>query len=147
MTLISSVALAKQLKQPEPTTQQQAVIEAPLSPALVVAGAGSGKTETMANRVVWLVANGMVHPDEILGLTFTRKAAASLNDRITKRVAALCGENQFECFGNQVAVKKAVITARSTRAHAYAGSASCRSDFTTRAKISSASLSAALRVQ
>ena len=41
-----------------PTPEQQAVIEAPLSPLLVVAGAGSGKTETMAARVVWLVAGG-----------------------------------------------------------------------------------------
>ena len=47
-------------------------------PALVVAGAGSGKTETMANRVVWLLANGHVRVPEILGLTFTRKAAGEL---------------------------------------------------------------------
>jgi DNA helicase-2/ATP-dependent DNA helicase PcrA len=94
--MISSVDLARQLGQPEPTPQQQAVIEAPLTPALVVAGAGSGKTETMANRVVWLIANDLVQPGEILGLTFTRKAAGSLNERITKRIAALRGEAEFE---------------------------------------------------
>ena len=65
-----------------PTPQQQAVIEAPLAPAIVVAGAGSGKTETMANRVVWLLANGHVRVPEILGLTFTRKAAGELATRI-----------------------------------------------------------------
>ena len=47
---------------PPPTPEQTAVIEAPLEPLLVVAGAGSGKTETMAARVVWLVANGIVRP-------------------------------------------------------------------------------------
>ena len=63
-----------------PTAEQVAVIEAPLEPLLVVAGAGSGKTETMAARVVWLVANGFVQPEEVLGLTFTRKAAGELGN-------------------------------------------------------------------
>ena len=45
---------------------------------MVIAGAGSGKTETMAARVVWLVANRLVAPDAVLGLTFTRKAADEL---------------------------------------------------------------------
>src|SRR5664279_3506692 len=61
------------------------VLPAP-APSLVVAGAGSGKTETMAARVVYLVANGQVRADEVLGLTFTRKAAAQLSQRIRKRV-------------------------------------------------------------
>ena len=72
-----------------PTPEQVAVIEAPLRPLLVVAGAGSGKTETMAARVVWLVANGLVHPDEVLGLTFTRKAAGELSERLSARLASL----------------------------------------------------------
>jgi len=74
---------------PHPTAQQIAVIEAPLAPALVVAGAGSGKTETMANRVLWLLANGHVAPAEVLGLTFTRKAAGELSTRIRERIAEL----------------------------------------------------------
>ncbi|WP_413319231.1 ATP-dependent DNA helicase [Agrococcus sp. 1P02AA] len=65
-----------------PTPEQIAVIEAPDEPVLVVAGAGSGKTHTMAQRVLWLVANGKALPDEILGLTFTRKAARELSDRL-----------------------------------------------------------------
>ena len=72
-----------------PTAEQQAVIEAPLEPQLVVAGAGSGKTETMAARVVYLVANHLVAPQEILGLTFTRKAAGELNERIAARLRTL----------------------------------------------------------
>ncbi len=72
-----------------PTPEQASVIEAPLQPMLVVAGAGSGKTETMAARVVWLVANGLVAPDQVLGLTFTRKAAAELAERIEVRLRRL----------------------------------------------------------
>src|ERR1700710_627348 len=60
-----------------------------MGPALVVAGAGSGKTETMANRVLWLLANRMVSPGHILGLTFTRKAAGELAARIRVRIAQL----------------------------------------------------------
>lgn len=85
----SAREIAHALGQPPPTAEQTAIIEAPLAPLLVVAGAGSGKTETMAARVVWLVANNLVDPDEVLGLTFTRKAAGELADRITTRLAAL----------------------------------------------------------
>ena len=86
---VSSRELARLLDLAEPTVQQQAVIEAPLSPALVVAGAGSGKTETMANRVIWLLANNLVSPDQVLGLTFTRKAAGGLADRMANRITQL----------------------------------------------------------
>jgi DNA helicase II / ATP-dependent DNA helicase PcrA len=74
---------------PEPTPEQAAVIGAPLGPLAVVAGAGSGKSETMAARLVWLVANWMVRPDRVLGLTFTRKAAAELADRVRSRLDRL----------------------------------------------------------
>ncbi|MFZ1287210.1 MAG: ATP-dependent DNA helicase [Candidatus Phosphoribacter sp.] len=81
----AEVAAASGLAHP-PTDEQAAVIEAPLQPLLVVAGAGSGKTETMAARVVWLVVNGLVQPDQVLGLTFTRKAAAELAERVSLRL-------------------------------------------------------------
>jgi DNA helicase-2/ATP-dependent DNA helicase PcrA len=58
-------------------------------PALVVAGAGSGKTELMSVRVPWLVANGYALPQEILGLTFTRKAAAELSKRVFESLVKL----------------------------------------------------------
>ncbi|WP_374192214.1 UvrD-helicase domain-containing protein [Microbacterium sp. SD291] len=86
---ISATDVAAALGQPMPTPAQQRVIEAPPAPALVVAGAGSGKTETMSGRVVWLVANGHVRRDEILGLTFTRKAAGELAERIGARLALI----------------------------------------------------------
>ncbi len=88
--MIDAGGIAEALRLPPPTPQQVAVIEAdPASPAIVVAGAGSGKTETMAGRVLWLLANGHVEPERILGLTFTRKAAGELADRIRVRIAAL----------------------------------------------------------
>jgi DNA helicase-2/ATP-dependent DNA helicase PcrA len=70
-----------------PTDEQAQVIESGLQPAAVIAGAGSGKTETMAARVVWLVANELVTPEQVLGLTFTRRAAAELGSRIRHRLA------------------------------------------------------------
>ena len=73
----------------EPTDEQALIISAPLEPAVVIAGAGSGKTETMSARVLYLVANEIVRADEILGLTFTRKAAGELNVRIRKRLRRL----------------------------------------------------------
>ena len=81
--------LARLLRLPEPTAEQAAVISAPLGPLAVIAGAGSGKSETMAARLVWLVANGMVRPDRVLGLTFTRKAAAEFADRVRSRLDRL----------------------------------------------------------
>ena len=46
--------------------QQLEAITAPLEPGVIVAGAGSGKTTVMAARVVWLVATGLVTPDQVL---------------------------------------------------------------------------------
>ncbi|TAM68463.1 MAG: ATP-dependent helicase [Microbacteriaceae bacterium] len=86
---IGADQIARALGNPPPTAQQKAIIEALPTPALVIAGAGSGKTETMANRVLWLLANGHVRASEILGLTFTRKAAGELATRIRQRIAKL----------------------------------------------------------
>ncbi|MGH8963280.1 MAG: UvrD-helicase domain-containing protein [Jatrophihabitantaceae bacterium] len=85
--MISAAELSERLGLPPPTDEQAAVVESGLDPAVVIAGAGSGKTETMAARVVWLVANRLVDPESVLGLTFTRKAAAELGKRIRRRLA------------------------------------------------------------
>ena len=81
--------LAEALDIHAPTQEQARVITHRLSPLLVVAGAGSGKTATMAQRVVYLVATGQVRPDQVLGLTFTRKATAELDQRVASRLASL----------------------------------------------------------
>ena len=64
------------------TDEQLAAACAPLEPGLIVAGAGSGKTSVMAARVVWLVGTGQVAPEQVLGLTFTNKAAVELANRL-----------------------------------------------------------------
>jgi DNA helicase-2/ATP-dependent DNA helicase PcrA len=98
----------------KPVTQYQSeIISSPLEPSVVIAGAGSGKTETMSNRVLYLVANGFVTPDQILGLTFTRKAAGELSVRIRKRLSQLAAHKDFKH-----------ITSTSTSVttyHSYAG--------------------------
>ena len=87
--VISARRIAAALELPPPTPEQVAVIEHPLTSMLVVAGAGSSKTETMASRVVWLVANHLVRPEDVLGLTFTRKASGELAERIARRLRHL----------------------------------------------------------
>ncbi|HEU5222163.1 MAG TPA: ATP-dependent DNA helicase [Candidatus Lumbricidophila sp.] len=91
----SAPAIAARLGLHAPTAEQREVIEAqPTGPSLVVAGAGSGKTETMANRVVWLLANGHVTEPQVLGLTFTRKAASELAERVRVRCAQLAASDR-----------------------------------------------------
>jgi DNA helicase-2/ATP-dependent DNA helicase PcrA len=116
--VITPQELAAALGQPPPTDEQAAVIASPLAPALVVAGAGSGKTETMAARVVYLVANGLVDPGHVLGLTFTRKAAAELAARIRRRLHVLAGSAVVPTdLAAQVAVSDPVIGTY----HSFAG--------------------------
>ncbi len=67
--------------------QQWAAISADPVPGVVIAGAGSGKTELMSARVIYLVANGFVRPDQVLGLTFTTKATAELSHRVRSALA------------------------------------------------------------
>lgn len=88
-TRLDAADLADLMGLHRPTEEQAEVIQAPLAPMLVVAGAGSGKTDTMASRVVWLIANGLLEPREVLGLTFTRKAAHELLERISGRLGLL----------------------------------------------------------
>ena len=71
-----------------PSDEQWQAIRAPLGPAVVIAGAGSGKTTLMAARVVYLVATGQVRPDQVLGLTFTTKAASQLRSRVAEALLA-----------------------------------------------------------
>lgn len=64
-----------------PSEQQWAALSAPLEPASIVAGAGSGKTAVMSARMAWSVLSGYLPADQLLGLTFTNKAAAELLGR------------------------------------------------------------------
>lgn len=84
-----------------PTPDQAAVIQSDARSMLVVAGAGSGKTATMAQRIVWKVVSGQVKPSEVLGLTFTNKAAGELDERVLGQLrnakdAGIIGETEVE---------------------------------------------------
>ena len=121
--MISAKSLAAALGLPSPTDEQVAVIEAPMEPVLVVAGAGAGKTETMASRVVWLVANQLAGPEEILGLTFTRKAASELGARIRRRLSMLAGSPALRTWdpGGTLAARLRSSDPEVSTYHAYAG--------------------------
>src|SRR5512136_1805447 len=84
--------------------QQCAAVTAPPGPALVIAGAGSGKTRTLTYRVAYLLEQG-IPPDRILLLTFTNKAAKEMMWRVAdllgQELAALWG-GTFHSIGNRV---------------------------------------------
>jgi DNA helicase-2/ATP-dependent DNA helicase PcrA len=74
-----------------PTPEQQAVIDYPLLPLRVTAGAGTGKTTTMALRLAALIRREGIAPEEALGITFTNKAAEELADRLRTHLPELAG--------------------------------------------------------
>jgi DNA helicase-2/ATP-dependent DNA helicase PcrA len=65
----------------KPSNEQSAIIEFPSESLRVAAGAGTGKTTTIVERIAYLVSNGL-DPSRILGVTFTNKAAEELNQRV-----------------------------------------------------------------
>ncbi|NDB18316.1 MAG: ATP-dependent helicase, partial [Actinobacteria bacterium] len=93
MTL-STDAIGRLMTEPgKPTivwsAEQREAIEVGVHPHLIVAGAGSGKTTVMTARILWLVGGGHLRPDQVLGLTFTNKAAGEFAERITVALARM----------------------------------------------------------
>ncbi len=84
--------------------QQLAAVKAPPGPALVIAGAGSGKTRTLTYRVAYLLQNG-IQAQNILLLTFTNKAAREMIDRVSNLVSVDPRElwsGTFHSIGNRI---------------------------------------------
>ena len=82
-----------------PSAEQRAVIEYGLEPLRVTAGAGTGKTSTLAHRMARLVDRGGILPEQVLGVTFTNKAAGELAGRIREvRAGASVPGHEVDVF-------------------------------------------------
>jgi len=78
--------------------EQQAAVRHFLGPALVIAGAGSGKTRTVVHRVAYLISERDVYPAEVLAVTFTNKAAGEMRERLARMVGRAAGELWVSTF-------------------------------------------------
>ena len=91
-----SDAIRAALKGYEPTDEQWRAISHKLEPLYLIAGAGSGKTAVMAARIAWALETQPYSPSQILGLTFTNKAAGELQERVHLALAALSDDSGEE---------------------------------------------------
>ena len=96
--------LPSQEKPLVPTEEQWAAITAPLEPCIIIAGAGTGKTTTMASRISYLIATGAVAPEKILGLTFTKKATLELAKAVRARSRQAAEYRNLHFPGDQRAI-------------------------------------------
>ncbi|HEU0171100.1 MAG TPA: UvrD-helicase domain-containing protein, partial [Acidimicrobiales bacterium] len=62
---------------------QRRAVTSPARPLAIVAPAGSGKTRVLTRRIAWRVASGDADASHVLALTFTRRAAGEMRDRLT----------------------------------------------------------------
>jgi DNA helicase-2/ATP-dependent DNA helicase PcrA len=93
--------------------EQLEAIQSGEGPLLIIAGAGTGKTTAITERIKWLVSSGEVKPFEILALTFTEKAAREMEERVD--VVMPMGYTQmwistFHAFGDRVLHQEALNT-------------------------------------
>jgi ATP-dependent exoDNAse (exonuclease V) beta subunit len=83
--------------------EQLAAVTLPRVAALILAGAGSGKTRVLTTRIAWLLATGQVSPGGILAVTFTNKAAKEM----LTRLATACATASCARTGSWRACRKA----------------------------------------
>ncbi len=83
--------------------RQRLAVTAPMKPALVLAGAGSGKTRVLAFRIAYVIDMGWVSPEHILALTFTNKAAREMQSRV---LALLGGKSGQQTADNRLPTTK-----------------------------------------
>ena len=87
------------------TADQRAAVEHGDGPLLIVAGAGTGKTHVLTARIVHLIASGLAKPHQILALTFTEKAAATMQERVDLYTPLGLNDaaiRTFHSFGDEV---------------------------------------------
>src|ERR1035438_1452574 len=87
-------AEVKELLLEKLTAEQKAAVRSPKRRVLVVAGAGSGKTEVMARRVAWWVGIDNVPKERIVAFTFTERAAEEMKFRIRAWIQKITPEGQ-----------------------------------------------------
>ena len=87
-----------------PNPRQKEAIEHVSGPILVLAGAGTGKTTVLVERIAWLIEQQHARPEEILAITFTDNAAQELMDRVEKRLRRRTAVNAgtFNAYCNGV---------------------------------------------
>ena len=110
-----------------PSDEQLAAIAAPEGPLLIVAGPGTGKTTTLAERIAFLVRAFRVPPREVIAFSFTRVAAATLRARLVARMGlegAVVNVTTFHAFGAGVIERwSAEVGYRDGRPRVLAGEA------------------------
>ena len=87
------------------TAEQRRAAEHGEGPLLIVAGAGTGKTHVLTARIVHLIASGLARPHQILALTFTEKAAATMQERVDLNTPLGLNDaaiRTFHAFGDEV---------------------------------------------
>jgi superfamily I DNA/RNA helicase/CRISPR/Cas system-associated exonuclease Cas4 (RecB family) len=98
--------------------EQRAAAES-ATPALVIAGPGTGKTSTLVGRIAWLIREQRVDPERILALTFSNKAAREMRERVGQIIAAMTDEpKQTDEFA---ALRSLVRMPTISTIHAYCG--------------------------
>ncbi|MBN1618974.1 UvrD-helicase domain-containing protein [Candidatus Dojkabacteria bacterium] len=92
-------------------SQQKKAVTHKNAPLLIIAGAGTGKTHVITQRIAWLVKEGLARPEEILALTFTQKAAQEMEERVDVEMPYGYTDmwiSTFHSFGDRILRQEAV---------------------------------------
>lgn len=91
--------------------EQQEAVTHTSGPLLIIAGAGTGKTNVITKRIAWLISQKFAKPEEILALTFTDKAAGEMEDRVLEIVPYGMVDiwiSTFHSFGDRIIKENAI---------------------------------------